>query len=345
MAESAALFSGWDIGGAHLKVSRCDRQGRIINSLELPCPLWQGIADLARTLQQALTLLGNSQDQHFITLTGESADCFSNRQQGVDEILNTVASYLAAGNCHVFSQTQNWLSLDDARYHWQQVASMNWLATACWLATQHADALLIDIGSTTSDIICIIDGRPQLQAFTDQGRLQSGELVYTGVIRTPLMALGQQIPFAGKTQNVANELFATSGDVWRLLGKLPADIGDRSADGQPWTTAHCQERLARMAGSDAGDYPEYVWQQLAQWYGQQQLQQLLTSCRQVIASRSLSPEAPVIGAGTGRFLAAMLTDQLNNRPYLDMASLQIGEQATIAAPATALALLGWQLFT
>ncbi|HET8808110.1 MAG TPA: hydantoinase/oxoprolinase family protein [Methylophaga sp.] len=343
MAE-ATHFSGWDIGGAHLKVSRCDRHGQLINSIELACPLWQGINGLADSLCQALNQLGNQTDRHFITLTGESADCFANRQQGVTEILNAVAEQLPAENCQVFSQSQTWLDLTDAKQHWQQVASMNWLATASWLAKHYSDALLIDIGSTTTDIITITDGQPQLQAFTDQGRLQSGELVYSGVIRTPLMALAQQIPFAGQLQKVANEVFATTADIWRLLNKLPDNVSDRSADGQSWQAANCRQRLARMVGSDAENYPDSDWQQLAQWYGQQQIQQIYASCQQVIKSQiSLTTPAPIIGAGVGRFLAAEIA-ALTARPYLDMANLQVGEPAAIAAPASALALLGWHQF-
>lgn len=343
MAE-ATHFSGWDIGGAHLKVSRCDQHGQLINSIELACPLWQGINSLADSLRQALNQLGNQADRHFITLTGESADCFVNRQQGVIDILNAVAEYLAAENCQVFSQSQSWLNLADAKQHWQQVAAMNWLATASWLAKHYSEALLIDIGSTTTDIIAINDGQPQLQAFTDQGRLQSGELVYSGVIRTPLMALAQQIPFAGQLQKVANEVFATTADIWRLLDKLPENISDRSADGQSWQAANCRQRLARMVGSDADNYPDNNWHQLAQWYGQQQIQQIHESCQQVINDKlSLTAQAPVIGAGIGRFMAADIATILA-RPYLDMADLQVGEKAAIAAPASALALLGWHQF-
>ncbi len=340
----AAHFSGWDIGGADLKVSRCDQHGQLINSIELPCPLWQGINGLADSLHQALSLLDNHTDRHFITLTGESADCFANRLQGVSDILDTVAAQLPAENCRVFNQSQSWLDLTDAKQHWQQVASMNWLATASWLATQYSDALLIDIGSTTTDIIMIADGQPQLQAFSDQGRLQSGELVYSGVIRTPLMALAQQIPFAGQLQKVANEVFATTADIWRLLDKLPDNISDRSADGQSWQAANCRQRLARMVGSDAEHYPDSDWQQLADWYGQQQIRQIHESCQQVINSQiSITTQAPVIGAGIGRFLAAEIAALLG-RPYQDMADLQVGEPAAIAAPASALALLGWQQF-
>ena len=344
MTSSQAYYSGWDIGGAHVKVSRCDWQGNIIQSLELPCQLWKGITGLSETLKKLLQQLDNQADKHFITLTGESADCFTNRQQGVVQILDCVQQLIESDNCVVFSQSQDWLTISQAQQSWQQVASMNWLATATWLGIATPDALLIDIGSTTADLICIIDGKPTLKGFTDQARLQSGELVYTGVIRTPLMALAQEVPFSGLHQRVANEVFATTADVWRLQNMLPIDIADSSADGQSWQAQHCQQRLARMVGSDVENYSKETWQELAEWYGQQQIQQLLQACQQVIGTHKLMPEAPVIGAGVGRFLALALAQQLN-RPYLDMADLQLNAQATIGAPASALALLGWRQFT
>lgn len=343
MTETGNYFSGWDIGGAHLKVSRCDQHGKLVNTLELPCPLWQGIDGLAETLQQALTLLDNHQDLHFLTLTGESADCFNDRQQGVVNILNQVSEYLPAENCRIFSQSQQWLSLANAQRNWQQVASMNWLATAYWLATHQSDALLIDIGSTTSDLICIRGGRPQLQAFDDEGRLRTGELRYTGVIRTPLMALAQQITFAGQQQAVANELFATTADIWRLLGQLPVDIADHSADGESWQLSRCRQRLARMVGSDANKHPDDLWQQLAAWYAEQQVEQLIDSGERVIKMHELPCEAPIIGAGIGRFLARQLAERFN-RSYLDIDAVGLGNKAAVAAPASALALLGWQQF-
>ena len=90
-------------------------------------------------------------------------------------------------------------------------------------------------------------------------------------------------------------------------------------------------------------YPESDWQELANWYAQQQIRQLLDSCRQVIENHTLSANAPVIGAGAGRFLAAILAEKLA-RPYQDLADLTANGQAAITAPASALALLGWQQF-
>ena len=60
-------------------------------------------------------------------------------------------------------------------------------------------------------------------ALTDGERLTQGELVYTGVVRTPVMAIAHTAPFMGRMQRIAAERFATMADVWRLTGDLPDD--------------------------------------------------------------------------------------------------------------------------
>ena len=59
-----------------------------------------------------------------------------------------------------------------------------------------------------------------MQADTDAARLATGELVYHGVVRTPLCALAARVPFRGSAVSVMNEFFATTADVYRLTGEL-----------------------------------------------------------------------------------------------------------------------------
>ena len=59
MNEKEAYFSGWDIGGAHLKVARCDPQGHLIDVIEIACPLWKGIEQLQQAIATAQQHLSN----------------------------------------------------------------------------------------------------------------------------------------------------------------------------------------------------------------------------------------------------------------------------------------------
>src|SRR5207302_1770736 len=106
--------------------------------------------------------------------------------------------------------------------------------------------VLIDIGSTTSDLIPLSDGRARPLGLTDTDRLRTGELVYAGVRRTPVCALAGQLPFRGVTTGLAAELFATTLDVYLTLGEVSADSSDRAtADGRPATPEAAIARLAR----------------------------------------------------------------------------------------------------
>ncbi|OUR72452.1 H4MPT-linked C1 transfer pathway protein [Methylophaga sp. 41_12_T18] len=346
MTKHASYFSGWDIGGAHVKVARCDHSGKLIEVIQLACPLWKGIEHLHIAIQSAQQQLGNQGDISAITMTGELVDIFADRQTGVSEILACINNYIPADKIHVFASKQ-WLSPADSKIQWQDVASMNWLASANFVANNIADGLFIDLGSTTCDIIAINNGVACPRGFDDHQRQLSRELLYTGAIRTPLLALTNQAPFNGQLFSLAAEVFATTGDCWRLLNKIEADmIIDDSADGQPWQPEDCARRIARLIGSDADDHSPQQWQQLAQWFAEQQLHQVINACLQVISNHNLSLDAPIIGAGVGRFIAQQCAQRLE-RPYIDFAS-QVSPSLSAAAdhaPATAIALLAQQQFT
>ena len=121
-----------------------------------------------------------------------------------------------------------------------EIASANWLATATLAARRAGDGLLVDLGSTTTDLLVLAGGAVHAAGHTDRERLATGELVYLGLTRTPVMALAAEVPFAGRPVALMNELFATSADLWRLLDLLPeaadqhpaADGGAKTADGQ-----------------------------------------------------------------------------------------------------------------
>src|SRR5436305_1575238 len=85
-------------------------------------------------------------------------------------------------------------------------------------------------------------------------RLACGELVYTGLTRSFLMSLCRMAPVAGAWTPLACEHFATSADVYRILGELPEDADQLpAADGRDKTIAASRARLARMVGRDAAE--------------------------------------------------------------------------------------------
>jgi probable H4MPT-linked C1 transfer pathway protein len=335
-------YCGWDIGGAHLKLARCDHAGNLQQVNQLPCPLWQGIDALRETMQQALSFLDGDY-LHAITMTGELVDAFSERREGVKAILDCVSGLLPVEACHIFAGQQGWLSLHEAISQWQAVASMNWQASALYAATQCHDGLFIDIGSTTADIVPLRDGQIHPCGYDDHSRQRDGGLVYSGAIRTPLMAIADRAPLNGSFIPLAAEWFASTADVWCLLGQLqPASIQDQSADGQPWEPQYCRQRLARMLATDASQAEDWQWQQVAAWFAEKQLQKISEACLQVLSQQNIADNSPIIGAGVGRFIVAQCAQRLG-RPYIDFNTwCQHSDAASDHAPAAALALLAQQ---
>jgi probable H4MPT-linked C1 transfer pathway protein len=180
---------------------------------------------------------------------------------------------------------------------------------------------------------------------TDIDRLASGELVYTGVVRTPLAAVAQRVPFAGSEVGVMAEFFATIADAHRLLGQLPegADFHP-TADGRSKGIAESRARLARMIGMDAAAASDEAWRLLAEHFARRQLHQIEAAADQVLSAADLPREAPVVGAGVGRFLASELARRLG-RPYrsfadaIAVASPDLASDACDIAPAVAVAML------
>jgi len=316
------VLIGWDVGGAHVKAS-CWRAGRLVDVRQWACPLWQGLSHLDAVLDAATQAWGPlPAARHAVTMSGEMTDLFAHREDGVRQITAHLRARCGE-RLQLYAGAAGWLPAFAATAHWPAIASANWRATAACAAQRlgAAAGLLVDIGSTTTDLIALRAGSVCSLGDSDADRLVSGELVYHGVVRTPLCAVASRIPFGGRQHRVMNEFFATSADVYRLLGQLDpahdlypaADNGPRDADGS------CR-RLARMIGLDGRDAPHEAWRAAA--------------AREVIAATGLAPEAPVISAGCGDFLAAQLAQRLG-RPCRRFADLLLGAAAEPALAAWA----------
>jgi (4-(4-[2-(gamma-L-glutamylamino)ethyl]phenoxymethyl)furan-2-yl)methanamine synthase len=300
---------GWDIGGAHVKASLL-RGGEVIDAAQWPCPLWLGLDHLHQALAAALQRWPMIQDaEHAVTMTGEMVDLFADREDGVQCIAAVLAQTFAPRALRFFAGDEGWCGHDQAAAQWRRVASANWLATALHCAMQFAehDALLIDIGSTTTDIIALRRGVVLTVARTDADRLASGELVYHGVVRTPLCALAQRIVWRGREFNVMNEFFATAADVYRLTGELdPAHDQTASADDAAKDAPATCQRLARMIGLDARDGSPDDWLAFARGWRRHQLRALRGEVERVKQLHGLADDTPLISAGCGDFLVREL---------------------------------------
>ena len=346
-----SVITGWDIGGAHLKVAECDLTGKLQQVFQIPCPLWYGIDALHTAITDALKQLSpDARTGHAaITMTGELADCFPNRQAGVMAIVDAFSQHFPAEHTRIFAGNQTnkqsrWLMPSECTDNWSHIASRNWQASADYAAQHIENGLFIDLGSTTCDIIPLKHGHAAPQGFNDYQRQISRELLYTGTIRTPLIALANHAPFKGEDVGLAAEVFATTGDCWLLLNELSTDlIQDASADGQPWTRHHAAIRLARLLGTDADDPSDPIWVSLARWFAGTQSQLIIDAIKRVIEqSIHIDTNKIIIGAGIGRFITSDCAKQLDI-PYVDFNTLTQSNSTDAAdhAPAAAVALLAY----
>jgi probable H4MPT-linked C1 transfer pathway protein len=336
------VIAGWDLGGANLKLALLE-DARVARVAQIPCPLVPNRGKFDMALADALELCPDGAS-HAVTMTGELSDVFEDRAEGVAYLVRMTREALKDAPLVIYGGRAGFLDPDDAVALPMDVASANWHASATLAAALCPEGLLVDIGTTTTDLVPLKGGEPAARGYSDGERLTEGELLYTGAVRTPVMAVARDAPFKGQTQRIAAERFATMADVFRLLGSLPGDADPYpSADLGGKTTQASAARLARMLGRDAEEAGLYDWIDVARHFADCQFAEIEAAARALIAREQLDPTAPVIGAGCGRFVARRLAKQLG-LAYGDFAELvdrvpEASEMASRAAPAVSVALL------
>jgi len=291
---------GIDVGGANTKFATPDGAWDIIH-----LPLWQQ-ADLEGALEGIRRAAEGVPAG--VVMTGELADCFSSRREGVVAIARACASVL---------DEVYFLSLDGGFYGIERVvasplsfAAANWVASAMLVAESHPSCLLVDMGSTTTDIIPIIEGRVRAHT-TDLERLAAGELVYTGMVRTSVCALVRAVQLDGVSVPLAKETFATMGDVHTVLG---CDVGVWStADGRGTSQKECMQRLARCVCADADELGKDTIVDMALQIKKAQLAELMAAMRDVLKRH---PASEVVACGIGEPLIAEAAQQLGIECHL-----------------------------
>ena len=260
---------GLDIGGANLKAAHTSGWSNAVGFA-----MWQEwrtlAVSIAKLLEECPAFVGVA-----VTMTGELADCFATRAEGVAIILEQLTSILPAQMVRIYCVDGTWKSVSQsARDPWS-VAASNWhgLARFAVRLVGNKSCLLIDTGSTTTDLIPIRDGQIQLEAKTDSQRLQAGALVYTGIERSNVAAILSEVTLFGASCPVMNEQFATMRDVYLWLGEMQDEPECcETADNKPATREAARYRLARIVGEDGSTLADSDIDQLAQQIARAQSQ-------------------------------------------------------------------------
>ncbi|HLN89514.1 MAG TPA: hydantoinase/oxoprolinase family protein, partial [Candidatus Binatia bacterium] len=222
------------------------------------------------------------------------------------------------------------------------VAAANWAATG-WLVAQHLkNAVVVDVGSTSTSIIPVVNGQVAALGKTDLAKLICGELVYTGSLRTNVAAIVQSVPLRSHVVPVASELFAISGDIHLVLGNITQnDYSSETTDGRGKTVLESLARIARVVCADTEMLTKQEIVNVAQYVYNKQIRQIADGLiESYTCTKSLtSGKVPVVIAGLGKdFLARRAAESLAVDAIIDLGTL-LPKKAVLATPAFGVALM------
>jgi (4-(4-[2-(gamma-L-glutamylamino)ethyl]phenoxymethyl)furan-2-yl)methanamine synthase len=322
---------GLDVGGANTKAVW--RNGGERRAVSRPFEVWRDREALAAVLREVVAGVAREPAEAVaLTTTAELSDAFRSKREGVRFVLDAAEEALAGALLLAFTTTGEVVPLAEARARAPEVAAANWLASALAVAAVYPDALMIDVGSTTADVVPIAAGRVAAAGRTDLDRLLAGELVYTGALRTSLATIAPRVPVRGGWCPVASELFAISADVQLILGHLsPAAYTCATPDGRPATVEFARERVARLVCADAEQLAAEEINAIAAFLHAEQVRQIEAAVRRVSGRLDGSP--PVVPLGAGAFLAREAAERLGRA----LVELPWSAAERDAAPAAALA--------
>ena len=346
MIEVVNVF-GLDIGGANTKAAFLKTQDVAIKELRTSIeyfPVWKRSKEqLPKVLEKLKKRLTNSNmlDAVGVTVTAELSDAYMTKKEGVNHVLDAVIKVFGNVPIFVLDVEANLLTVKDALKEPIKVASANWAATGWMITLLIKDCVVIDVGSTTTSIIPVINGKIVTEGKTDLEKLQNGELVYSGSLRTNIATIVNCVPVNGKMTRVSSELFAQSGDVHLLLGNIKEEeYITETCDGRGKTRKEAAARLARVVCADTDTLTEQEIVALAQFVYDKQVQQITEGLKQVYERiKPLQKNISTVVTGLGRnFLARKAAEKTGFSSIIDMKQW-LGADAAIVAPSVGVALM------
>jgi len=339
---------GWDIGGANTKVAFISTKYGAVREFRTTLeyfPFWK------RDTEQLCAMLSKLKDELAgsmrldcvgVTMTAELSDAYLTKRDGVNHILDCVARVFAGTKVYVLDVDAALKSIEAAKAEPLQVAAANWAATGWMISQRIHNCVIVDVGSTSTSIIPVTEGKVAAAGKTDLEKLLNGELVYTGSLRTNVAATVCSIPLRGGVARVSSELFAQSGDVHLILGNInAADYTAETADWKGKTRSDALARLARVVCADTEMLSEQEIVQIATYVYERQVDQIAEGLSQVYSR--LKPNAktmfPTVVTGLGKdFLARKAAEKAGVNKIMDLGEL-MPMSAAMVSPAVGVALM------
>jgi probable H4MPT-linked C1 transfer pathway protein len=338
---------GWDIGGANTKAAFMRTKNGCVEELKTAIeyfPVWKDpnkLASVLLTLKERLS--GTVKlDGVGLTMTAELSDAYQTKREGVNHILACAAEAFAGVPVFVLDVDATLRPIESAKLEPLRVAAANWTATG-WLVSQLIkNCVVIDVGSTSTSIIPVVDGRIVAAGKTDLEKLMNGELVYTGSLRTNVAAIVSSVPLRGGAARVSSELFAQSGDVHLVLGNITEEeYTTETADGRGKTRREAMARLARVVCADIEMLTEQEIVQIARRVHSRQIEQVAEGLSQVYSrTKTLTAEKlPLVITGIGKdFIAKTAAQKLRIARIIDLGKF-VRNDLVMASPAVGVALM------
>jgi probable H4MPT-linked C1 transfer pathway protein len=338
---------GLDIGGANTKAAFLRTKNGCVEELRTVIhyfPLWKDPENLASVLSMLKEKVSGSArlDGVGLTMTAELSDAYQTKREGVNDVLACAVKAFTDLPVFVLDVDATLRSMDDAMSEPLGVAAANWVATGWMLAQLVKTCVIVDVGSTSTSIIAVINGRVSAAGKTDLEKLMAGELVYTGSLRTNIAAIVRSVPIRDGAARVSSELFAQSGDVHLVLGNITEEeYTTETADGRGKTKREAMARLARVVCADIEMLTEEEILQIARYIYNKQVEQVVEGLSQVYSRvKSLTTaKIPVVVTGLGKdFLARNAAQRLSAEKIIDLNKLMPSD-VLLSSPAVGVALM------
>jgi (4-(4-[2-(gamma-L-glutamylamino)ethyl]phenoxymethyl)furan-2-yl)methanamine synthase len=336
---------GYDIGGANTKAAllRVNDGRASVTVASKYFPVWKAPQRLPEVLQSLKVQLdADTLDAVGVTMTAELSDAYQTKREGVNDILGCVQKAFPDVAISVLNSDAQLVSVEKAKKDHLSVSSANWAATG-WLLAQHLkNAVIVDVGSTSTSIIPVVNGKLAARGKTDLDKLLCGELVYTGSLRTNLAVIVHSVPIRGGVAGVSSELFSTSSDIHLVLGHIAAsDFTAETADGRGRTIEEAMARISRVICADTEMLTDQEISDLARYIYSQQIRQIVDGLSRVYTNNKalVNGELPIVVTGIGKdFLARKAAELVGADKVLDLDQV-LPAQAVLATPAVGVALM------
>lgn len=324
-------IAGFDIGGANTDLAIIDFENDEIKNIEVDfayLPMWCKNDDLSHILIELIEKICplSEIDAVGISMTAELVDAYDTKKDGV---LDVVKKCEDTFDCPIaYVGVDGMLSLEDIQKTPLKAAAANWIATA-QIATLISDnCIFIDTGSTTTDIIPIKDGKECAIGKSDFDRSATGELVYTGTLRTNLASFLDTVELNGKNYRVASELFAQTADVYMVLDLITEDdyVCD-TFDGESKSKIDCAKRIARVVCADLEMLSEEDIVKMAEHIHQKQIEQIADGLKQVHETQGLDL---IITTGLGKDILDKPAAELLGLEVKSMTDILTDDQCVVA---------------